>query len=195
MSRKLIDALDHLKETSDLTLEHIVEHLGHNALLVLSLMAIMPFMQPIPIPGLSTVLGLIIFLQGVGLVFLNKPILTEKLKSQKITPETFNSIYNVAVRFTNITSKLSLFKHPVTQTKFFRIVCGISVILSSAFLSLPLPIPFSNFIPALSIFLICLGLLEEDLALIVIGEAITISVIWMAIFSYHLIKEHLSQWF
>lgn len=195
MSVKLIQSLDNLKKLPEITLGHIVEELGNESLLILSLISIMPFMQPIPIPGLSTVLGLVVFMQAIGLVFTNRPILSQKMRKTSISPSTFEMIYKASIRFTNITSKISMFKHPITQTIFLRKICGFSILISSAFLSLPLPIPFSNFIPAISIFLICLGLLEDDLAFILFGFTINLAVIWMAIFSYHLIIELLHSWF
>lgn len=195
MSDKLISALNHIKSLPEITLESIVEHLPEDSITILSLVCIIPFMQPIPIPGLSSVLGLIVFLQGIGLIFLGRPLLTERLKKVTITSEKFEIIYKAAVRFNSFTSKISTFKHPVVQSRASQIICGISIIITAGFLSLPLPIPFSNFIPALSIFLICVGLLEDDLILVICGNSITFAVIWMAMLSYHLILEQLRAWF
>jgi hypothetical protein len=88
-----------------------------------------------------------------------------------------------------------LFQHPWINTRASHIICGIAIVLSSAFLSLPLPIPFSNFVPALSIFFICVGLLEEDIFLTVIGLIVAMSVMAMAVFSYNLIHQQLSNLF
>lgn len=195
MSARLIKALEHVRDLPHITLGKVVEHVEGEALLILCLISIMPFMQPIPIPGLSSVLGFVVVLQGVGLMLWSKPLLTKKLKSVNITHEKFEIIYKAAVRFSNFTSKISAFKHPVTSTRLSHMLCGFAIILSAGFLSLPLPIPFSNLIPALSIFLICIGLLEEDVVLILIGFGITFTVLWMAIFSYHIIKEQFQNWF
>lgn len=195
MSARLIKALEHVRDLPHITLGKVVEHVEGEALLILCLISIMPFMQPIPIPGLSSLLGLVVVLQGVGLMLWSKPLLTKKLKNVNITHEKFEIIYKAAVRFSNFTSKISAFKHPVTASRISHMLCGFAIILSAGFLSLPLPIPFSNLIPALSIFLICIGLLEEDIVLIMIGFGITITVLWMAIFSFHIIKEQFQNWF
>ncbi len=195
MSDRLIKALEDVRDLPHITLGKIVEHVEGEALLILSLISILPFMQPIPIPGLSSVLGLIVLLQGLGLMIWSKPLLTKRMKNLNITHERFEYIYKAALKFSAFTSKISAFKHPLTNTRGSHIICGFAIILSSAFLSLPLPIPFSNLIPALSIFLICVGLLEEDLILILMGLGITVSVIWMAMFSYHIITEQFQNWF
>lgn len=194
MNSRLIKALDEIRNLPHITIGTIVEHVEGEALLIVCLVAILPFMQPIPIPGLSSLLGLIVLLQGIGLMIWSKPVLTKKLKNVNITHDKFERIYKVALKFSHFTSKLSAYKHPYTNSRISHIICGASIIVSSAFLSLPLPIPFSNLVPALSIFLICIGLLEEDIVLLFFGHGITLTVIWMAMFSYHLVHEQLQAW-
>jgi hypothetical protein len=195
MSDRLIKALDDVRDIPHITLGKIVEHVEGEALLILSLVSILPFMQPIPIPGLSSVLGFIVLLQGLGLMIWSKPLLTKKMKNLNITHEKFEIIYKAAKKFSGFTSKISAFKHPITNSRASHILCGFAIVLSAGFLALPLPIPFSNLVPALSIFLICIGLLEEDFILITIGLGITLTVIWMAMFSYHIIMEKVQSWF
>lgn len=195
MSVRLLKALEDVRDLPVITLGKIVEHVEGEALLIVSLVSILPFLQPIPIPGLSSILGLIVLLQGVGLIFWSKPLLTRKMRSLNISHEKFEIIYKAAKKFSNFTTKISAFKHPMTNTRVSHVLCGIAIVLSAAFLSLPLPIPFSNLVPALSIFLICIGLLEEDLVLIMIGMGITATVLWMAMFSFHIISEKLQTWF
>lgn len=194
MSERLINALNEVEAFEVITLGEIVDRVEGEALLILCLVAIMPFMQPIPIPGLSSILGLIVLLQGLGLIFWSKPLLTPRLKRVVISHEKFAHIKKAAVKFSNFTSKISAFKNPIVNTRVSHIFCGISIVLSAGFLSLPLPIPFSNLVPALSIFLICVGLLEEDIILLLMGHGIAFTVIWMAVFSYHLIMEQVHGW-
>lgn len=188
-------ALDGVRDLPQITLGEIVKKVEEEALVILCLVSILPFMQPIPLPGLSSVLGLIVLLQGLGLMFWSKPLLTKKMNNLNISHDKFEIIYKAAQKFSSFTSKISAFKHPLTNTRPAHILCGLAIVLSAAFLSLPLPIPFSNFIPALSIFLICIGLLEDDIILILMGLGITVTVIWMAMFSYHIIMQQIESWF
>ena len=195
MSDRLLIALDHVKTLPEITLGKIVDRVEEEALVILCLVSILPFMQPIPLPGLSSILGTIVLLQGVGLIFWSKPFLTERMKRVHISHERFELIHKAARKFSTFSSKISTFKHPVTATRACHIICGISIVLCAGFLSLPLPIPFSNLIPALSIFFICIGLLEEDIILILCGLIITLAVGWMALYSFHLLKDQISVWF
>jgi hypothetical protein len=194
MSERLMQALNGVKDFEEITLGSIVDHLQEEALLILCLVAILPFMQPIPIPGLSSILGIIVLFQGLGLVIWGKPVLTKKMRKITISKDKFDIVYRAAVKFNNITSKISTFKHPLAATRTAQIICGLAIIFSASFLSLPLPIPFSNLIPALSIFLMCIGLLEEDIMLIFMGMAITFAVFWMAVVSYGFIVEQVQLW-
>lgn len=195
MSQRLIDSLDEIRTIPEITLGNIAEKIEEDALVVVSLVAILPFMQPIPIPGVSSVLGFIVFLQGIGLIIWSKPILTMRLRKVHISHERFEMIYKAALKFSAFTSKISILKSPLTNTRICHVLCGLSIVFSAAFLSLPLPIPFSNLIPALSIFFICVGLLEEDIALLLCGHTINLAVIWMAVFSFSIISEKINSWF
>ncbi len=195
MSERLIKAIDEVKHHPEISLGSIVDKIGDESLLIVSLICILPFMQPIPIPGVSTLLGVVILLQGVGLTFVGKPLLTQGMRNFKLSKEKLHLIHKAAVKFDKFTSKISLFKHPYISSRGPRIISGITMIFAAAFLSLPLPIPFSNFIPALCIFFICAGLLESDLMLVLFGHGIAFTVLWMAVTSYQLIAEKFQIWF
>jgi hypothetical protein len=189
MSSKLLSQLDEVKALPVITLDQLVISLKDQGLVVLCLVTILPFMQPIPLPGISSILGLIILLQGFAMMFVQKPLLTKKMKDVVITHERFELIYRAAQKFTKYADKISVYQHPWTNSRASHFICGLAIVLSAAFLSLPLPIPFSNFVPALSIALICLGLLEEDLILIIMGLSISLAVSWMFFFSYHFLMD------
>jgi len=186
---KLLERMSTVKDLPEITLGTLVESLEDDSLLVICLISILPFMQPIPIPGLSSLLGFVAMLQGIALMTIGRALLTKRMKSVVISKERFEMIYQAAIKFTKYSSKLSFWSHPKTNSKIVHIICGISITLAAGFLSLPLPIPFSNFIPAISIAFICFGLLEDDVLLILMGLLITSGVIWMGIFSYHIILE------
>lgn len=195
MNSKLLTQLAEVRKLPVITLGTLAESLKDQGILVLCLIVILPFMQPIPIPGLSTILGFVALLQGVSLMFLKKPLLTKKMKEVVISADKFEMIYKGAEKFTRLAGKISIVSHHWASSNASRFIGGLAIVLSAAFLSLPLPIPLSNFIPALSIAFICLGLLEEDPFLVIIGLSITVAVMWMGAFSFHFIVEKFPQFF
>ncbi len=195
MSKKLIAALDRVKSDNKITFGELADELRGDALMIISLMCILPFMQPIPIPGISSVLGLIIVLQAIALITTGKPLLTEKLKRVEIDPRKFEIIYKAAKRFSAITNKLATYPLPsIVLSRPNKIITGIWLILMSGFLALPLPIPFSNFIPAIAIFFLCLGILEEDLILSICGQMFSVVICALIYVSSNVIWEHIESW-
>jgi hypothetical protein len=195
MSQKLINAIDEVKDLPEVTLGTIVDRIGDEAALIVCLICILPFMQPIPIPGVSSLLGFVVFLQGISLIFKGKPLLTKSMRNIVLHHDRLALIHKAAIKFTRVTEKLSVLKHPAISSRGPRLVSGITIMFAAAFLSLPLPIPFSNFIPAISIFFICAGLLESDLVLVVFGHAIAATIIWMIVASSQIIGEKFQSWF
>lgn len=179
------------------TLEEIATKLGSKGLVFLALVAVLPFMQPIPIPGLSTVLGFVILLQGVGLIVAGKPILTQKMKAVQLPPQKVQSFVQVAEKiFPYIGWLVKPRGETLTRHRATQVIAGICLVFLAAFLSLPLPIPSSNFLPAIGIFFICLGMLEEDLLLIALGVGYTLLFAWMLSYFSHLIASEMtgSDW-
>lgn len=184
-----------LLDDKEVTLGEIADKLQSKGLVFLSLMAVIPFMQPIPIPGVSTLLGFVIALQGLALMFINKPLLTKKMRSQPLRIETVQSFLKISHKiYPWMSWILTGTGKDITHFKVLRVICGFTLFLLSLFLSLPLPIPGSNFLPALGIFCICLGLLEEDLLLIVIGNLYAFFFGWLISLSFELIIEQMGQW-
>lgn len=194
MSERLINAIDEVKHLPEITLGSIVDRLGDESLLIVSLICIIPFMQPIPIPGVSTLLGLVVFLQGIGLILGKKPLLTKRMRGIRLTNQKMMLIHKAAMKFDKFTSLISVYKHPAISSRGFHIVSGITIMFAAAFLSLPLPIPFSNFVPAICIFFICAGLLECDLMLVIFGHVIAATIVWMIVASYGIIAESFHTW-
>lgn len=195
MSSKLINALDRVKSDHKITLGELAHELRGDALMIICLVCILPFMQPIPIPGLSSLLGLVIVMQGLALIISDKPLLTEKLKGIELDPKKFEIIYKAAKKFSYLSSKLATYPMPaIVLSRANKIVTGILIILMAAFLSLPLPIPFSNFIPAIGIFFLCLGILEEDIILSICGQMISVVIIVLVYISGNVIWEQFENW-
>ncbi|MFL5785119.1 MAG: exopolysaccharide biosynthesis protein [Bacteriovoracaceae bacterium] len=189
MSERLIRAIEDVRDLPESTLGSIVDKIGDESVLIICLISILPFMQPIPIPGVSTLLGFVAFLQGLSLIFHGRPLMTKRMREIHLSRERLEMIHKAAVKVNKFTSKLSLFKSEAITHRSVRMICGVTIMMAAAFLSLPLPIPLSNFIPALCIFFIVTGLLECDLMLVLFGHGIALGVAWMAMASYQIIYD------
>lgn len=161
----LIDHLDEIEERclkGDLSLQEIFDIFGADGHYVLITFLILPFLQPIPLIGLSTPFGILI-ISVVILAYLKKPPwLPTKWAQKKVSAKTVSKIAEGSEK---IFAKLTKILHPRLKFLFqgpFRAVNMIVLALNAFLLALPLPIPFSNTIPAWAIALMALAYLEED---------------------------------
>lgn len=136
---------------------------------LLAIILCFPFCQPIQIPGLSTPFGLAIALVGLRIAFGKHVWLPEKFLSKKVSRRVFNQVTMKALW---LIRKLKRWIHPRIQwlsAPSMQRIHGMLICLNGLFLALPLPIPFSNLAFAWSIFLVGLGMLENDGLLIILG--------------------------
>jgi hypothetical protein len=158
------------------TLQEVIEILRGRGFNIVVLLLALPFCTPIPLVGLSTPFGFALMVFGFRIGLRKRPWLPKRLLARQIPYPTLNRIVNVALKAAFYMEKVL---HP--RLRFFHRWTSFSVlnglvIASSAFiLMLPLPIPFTNMLPALSIVLLAAGMMEEDGAAIVSGYLLAIA--------------------
>ena len=146
-----------------LTLRELLTRLGERGLLLLVMVLAVPFLLPVSIPGTSTPFGLIIALIGVSLITNRPPWLPERLMSCRLTADT---VVPVLERGARLCARIEEWIHPrlfllTHQTTIGRIN-GVLLVVSALLLMIPLPLPFSNTLPAYGILFLAAGTLERD---------------------------------
>jgi hypothetical protein len=157
-------------EVETVTLREVIVLLHGRGFVLLLLLLALPFSTPVPLPGLSTPFGLIIALIGARLAFGEKPWLPARLLDTRLPPQVFAKVFAFARRiilgFERLLRPRLLW---VTATPRREQVHAVPIVLCALLLLLPLPIPFSNTLPAWAIMLTAAGLLERDGAFIFAG--------------------------
>ena len=158
-------------EVENVTLREVIGLLQGRGYLLLVMLLALPFCTPIPLPGLSTPLGLIIAIIGVRLALGQKPWLPARLLEKRLPPAVFAKVFSftqkIILGFERLLRPRLLW---LTATPGLRQLHAIPIVICAALLLLPLPIPFSNTVPAWGILLISGGLLERDGGFIVAGH-------------------------
>ncbi len=130
---------------------------------VLLIFLSLPFLTPVPLPFLSTALGSVMVLIGARLAVGRRPWLPQALAQRQIEGRHLVRILNAGSK---ILGWLEVFLRPrlafVHTTWVFQRITGVLIVLSGALLLLPLPIPFSNILPAGTVLLLAAGALERD---------------------------------
>lgn len=140
-----------------------MEVLRGRAYTLLLILIALPFCTPIPLPGLSTPFGLVVAVIGFRLALRQKPWLPRRLLDTTLPPRFFARLLGATHR---LVRALEAFLRPRWSGLLEMIAiqhgCGVIVCLSGLLLLLPLPIPFSNGLPALTVVLIGCAILERD---------------------------------
>lgn len=168
-----MDLLQEEASGGDLTLKRIFEILGEEGHAIIILFLCLPFMQPIPIPGLSTPLGLLIILVALFLFRERPPWLPRRFEQHKISAQVVIKTSEVAENIWKRVSKLVRARYVFFHDHIAFKILNLLVFASNGLLlGLPLPIPFSNTVPAIAIILCAIGHTEKD------GVFILMSYLW-----------------
>lgn len=145
------------------TLREVIAVLHRRAYTLLLILLALPFCTPIPLPGLSTPFGLVIALIGFRLSLGRRPYLPEKLLNTELPPKFFRKVLAAS---RHITRAMEWALRPrlawTVESRFYQHFAGLIILVCGLVLLLPLPIPFSNFLPAITIVLTAAALLERD---------------------------------
>lgn len=171
--RKLSEELVALREaigTRAVTLREVIYRLRGRAYSVLLILLCLPFTQPIPLPGLSTPIGLAIAFIAMRLALGQRPWLPKKLQRKVLPAGFFAKLFAVAAWVLRLLESFLRPRWPlICATRSALQVHALFMLISALVLLLPLPIPFSNTFPGWTILLLAAGMLERDGLFILLG--------------------------
>lgn len=158
-----LEKVNQAAKSDDLSIQQIFNLLGEKGHLILILFFSVPFLQPIPLVVLSTPLGLLVVIVSYFYLIEKPPWLPQQFRNLKVSKailfKTIELIQKIWFYLEKVLRPRWTVLHDV---KGFRVLNFALVASSAILLALPLPIPFSNTIPALAVVLNTIGQLEED---------------------------------
>lgn len=138
----------------------VTQNRGYTMLLIL---LAVPFCTPIPLPGFSLPFGLVIAFMGLRLALGQRPWLPARLLDTQL-PAKFFPRFLAGTR--RLVRWLELLLKPrlghLVRSRLARQGMGAIILVCGLLLTLPLPLPFSNGLPALTVLLLAAAMLEED---------------------------------
>jgi hypothetical protein len=162
-------------EVETVTLREVIGLLHGRGYVLLVILLALPFVTPVPLPGLSTPFGLIIAIIGVRLAMGAKPWLPARLLNTRLPPTVFGKVLaltrKIVLGFERLLRPRMLW---VTGSARLLQAHAVPIVICASLLLLPLPIPLSNIFPAAAILLIAGGLLERDGGFILAGYIATL---------------------
>ncbi len=186
MSAALASAAATVRDPS-VTLRELLGALGEQGLLVFCGVLAAPFLLPVTVPGMSTVLGLPMLLIGFAVMVSRVPWLPERLLNHSLPAATVRNVLQKvqgwAERFEHLVRPRWL---GLTGSRAVNVLNGALVIAAVLLLMAPIPlVPFVNSIPALGILLLCFGMAERDGVVIALGYLLTlVAALYIAVLVY-----------
>lgn len=172
---RLSEELESLLEIAPgkpMRLRTIVEHLHFRGLPTLIVLLCVPFLFPLPLPGLSIPFGVAIALCGLRLGLGQNLWMPRFILDREISYEVLQKTVGFAASFYRRVEKLVRPRmHFLQRWPGMINLMGFMIMIGGILLSLPFPpiFPLTNTIPGLAVIFMALGIMERDGVCTLIG--------------------------
>jgi len=158
------------------TLRELLSYVGEQGMLVFCAILAAPFLLPVSLPFMSTVLGPPMFLIGLAVTLNRIPWFPDRLLDHALPSAT---VQHVLERITHWSERVEHLIRPrllgLTASPAINVVNGIGLLVSVVLLMAPLPfVPLANTMPGVAIMFLALGMAERDGVVILLGYLFTL---------------------
>ena len=165
LSEKLRQIIEANSNGQGVTLNQLLEKTGGRGCYLVLILLSLPFILPMALPGVSTVLGLCIALLSIKLAVGATPRLPKFMGERSLSPAFQRKVLAGSVRIVGFVEKLVRPRR--TQwlaTRSARTVNALLLAFMALLLALPFPPfpPFTNSLPCYCIILIAASMMEKD---------------------------------
>ncbi len=148
-----------------LTLGSALDSLDEAGYALISIIIVLPFLQPLPL-GPITVIGGVAF-ATLGWQLFNghdSPVLPAKVRSLEFSEKTWRILSNVCLKILGFCKKFTKPRYLyMVQGKQGQKIGGLILLAAGALMAIPFGVlPLNNLLPGLAILFYCLGELEDD---------------------------------
>ena len=190
------------ERTEKVTLANIFALAGERIFGFLFVILALPSALPVPAPFYSMPFGILMLLLAMQMIFgAKRPWLPRRMLTGSIKLTKAQSVVKAGIPWLQ---KIEAVTHPrlsyICTSLLGKILIGMTICLMS--ISMMIPIPGTNTIPAMGIFITAFGLQEEDglislagLLVCCIGGAISVGIIFVGVNLVDILKDFLKQSF
>lgn len=161
-----------------LPLSVLLKQVGNSGFGTISGILTMPMLIPLPIPlvGFSALVGSGIMLVGCQLALgYEKPYLPQRIARIELSPAASQKILKNINRLLQPLERMSRHRFSRFSNSWWGCrITGVCLAWDALLMSLSLPIPLTNLVPAYTILFLAIGLLEFDGLFILIGYGMTV---------------------
>jgi hypothetical protein len=188
-----LEALHARIKDEPLTLAELNRALKARGSAMLLILLALPFCF-VAIPGLSVPFGIAIGCIGACIAIGREPWLPQFVMGRRLSGGRSRQLLAAGIK---VAQKLERFARPrltfLHAGLAMRRLIGLGIVVASLGLMLPLPIPFSNSIPAWAVVLLAIGRMEQDGLLVLLGH-LTVVATWVWIGLGGAVAVRTAQW-
>ncbi|MHB8798100.1 MAG: exopolysaccharide biosynthesis protein [Thermoanaerobaculia bacterium] len=171
-------------ESQRLTLGEAFERLKESGFIFVCVLQALPFLQPVALGPVSTVLGLSLATLGWQMARgRSSPWLPSRVAAWAPSPAVWRRLFGTAGKILGVCRRFTRRRlSSWVAGERGRRTGGVLIVLAGLLVSVPLVgVPFSNALPALAVVFVALGELEEDgLMLVAAAGALVLTVLYFA---------------
>ena len=183
-SKKLDEIQEELPD-ENISLKELINVMSGEGLQFMIIILIAPFLIPASIPGSSTPFGILIILLEIAYLNNKSLYLPDFIGKYEISKENVLKLFDIIKKALGYVEKISKPRGKLSSKKYVLKINAVVNILLAFLLFLPLPIPFTDFIPATSMLLLAVSTLEHDSYLMILGYvAAILTVIYFSSVGY-----------
>lgn len=182
----------------EVALGTVLTVMGDRAYTLMIVLLALPFFTPITLLGVSTVLGAAIAYLGLRLTLGLHPHLPAALRDRRLPPRFFGALLRGTERMVGLLERTCRPRLPLLATgRWTHRATGAGILVAALLLMAPLPIPFTNLLPALAIMALAVGRQQQDGAMVLAGGVALLAALvlftLLAVFSVE-VAEWMGQW-
>ena len=183
-SKKLDEIQEELPD-ENISLKELINVMSGEGLQFMIIILIAPFLIPASIPGSSTPFGILIILLEIAYLNNKSLYIPDFIGKYEISKENVLKLFDIIKKALGYVEKISNPRGKLSSKKYVLKINAIVNIILAFLLFLPLPIPFTDFVPATSMLLLAVSTLEHDSYLMILGYvAAILTVIYFSSVGY-----------
>lgn len=166
------EKLNLIKDSLDgdhVSIETLLDLLFNESIHIMIIVLVAPFLLTVSIPGSSIPFGILIILLELSILFNMNLRFPKRVLSYTLSKESINALFIVLNKAMVYLEKISKPRGNLTENKWFNTLNSLIIIFLAVLLFLPLPVPFTDFAPAVSILILSVSSLEHDSYLLLLG--------------------------
>ncbi|MEO6118946.1 MAG: exopolysaccharide biosynthesis protein [Methylotenera sp.] len=175
-----------------LTLGEALDSLDEAGYAFISIILVLPFLQPLPLGPITVIGGIAFATLGWQLFHGHEsPILPQKLRNLEFSENIWRILVNVCLKVLGFCRKFTKPRYlTLVNGKKGQKVGGFILLAAGGLMAIPFGVlPFNNLLPGLAILFYCIGELEED------GLMFFIAFFWLIVTVLYFTAFFFALWF